>query len=502
MSANHTAFNMKSLFSVLLAILFSAINFMNCTAQERSLGVIHFPNSGAESAQPDFLEGVKFLHNFEYADAARSFKKAREEDPSFVLAYWGEALTHNHPIWYQQNREEAMEVLNQLGETVQQRQEKAPMEREKDYLMSLEVLYGNTSESAGKSKEERDILYMETMKELHEKYPDDHEITAFYGLSILGTAHEGRDFSIYMKAAAVLFDVWNENPEHPGAAHYLIHSFDDPIHAPLGLPMAKAYSRIAPAAAHAQHMTSHIFLALGMWDDVIDANETARDVQTARQAELNESLTVCGHYPWWLQYGYLQEGRTTDALNVLQACNERIEGDPTPGEMWHFAVMRGHYIVDSENWSEADNWAASVDAESRAGRNYYFTSALAAIHQDNMAEAMQNLENLEQSPDSPERDIQADQIRGLLHLAEGETDEGLSLLRRAAAAESELPVDFGPPAIVKPSYELLGDALMDLGRHTEALEAYQKQLERTPNRMRSVAGSIKAVQPVARQESR
>ena len=169
------------------------------------------------------------------------------------------------------------------------------------------------------------------MEELHETYPDDNEATAFYGLSILGTAHEGRDYGIYMRAAAELFDVWNENDEHPGAAHYLIHSFDDPVHAPLGLPMAKAYSEIAPSAAHAQHMTSHIFLALGMWDDVIDANLVARDVQTFRQAELDEQLTVCGHYPWWLQYGYLQDGQVAEAEQVLDTCSERISVEPTMG---------------------------------------------------------------------------------------------------------------------------------------------------------------------------
>jgi tetratricopeptide (TPR) repeat protein len=486
------------LFSLILTVLFSEIT----TAQSRMLGELDFPNSGAEAAQSDFMEGVKYLHNFEYADAARAFQRARDIDPSFVMAHWGEAMTHNHPIWFQQNRDAAMEVLSALGSTVHARQERAETEREKDYLMTLEVLYGNTPESSGKTKEERDFLYMDAMKELHEKYPEDHEATSFYGLSILGTAHEGRDYAIYMRAAAELFGVWNENQNHPGAAHYLIHSFDDPVHAPLGLPMAKAYSEIAPAAAHAQHMTSHIFLALGMWEGVIDANETARDVQTARQAELNESLTVCGHYPWWLQYGYLQEGRVQDAMNVLETCSERIEGGPNRSEMWHFAVMRGHYVIDTENWDEADKWASSVGDDFQADRNYYFTSALAAIHQDNMADAVEHLQNLEQTTASPERDIQINQLRGLILIAEGNTAEGLTFLRQAVAAESELPVDFGPPTIVKPSYELLGDVLLDLGNFGEARDAYQKQLERTPNRLRSLKGAEKSAQPTSRPQSR
>ncbi|MEE4278810.1 MAG: hypothetical protein V2I82_10135, partial [Halieaceae bacterium] len=241
------------LFLLLLGGYFPALN-----AQERLLGKISFPNSGSESAQEAFIEGMLYLHNFEYDDAARSFRRARDIDPDFALAYYGEAKTHNHPIWMQQDRAAAMEVLNALGPDLDARQDRAPTQREKDYLYSLEVLYGNAPETEGLSKEERDLAYRDLMAALHARYPDDDEITAFYGLSILGTAHDGRDYRIYMRAAAELFDVWNDNPRHPGAAHYLIHSFDDPTHAPLGLPMAEAYAEIAPAAAHAQHMTSHI----------------------------------------------------------------------------------------------------------------------------------------------------------------------------------------------------------------------------------------------------
>ncbi len=462
-------------------------------AQEKQLGKIDFPNSGSPEAQADFIEGVKFLHNFEYEDAARAFQRAQEIDPDFALAYYGEAKTHNHPIWMQQDREAAMKVLNRLGSTVAERQSMAPTQREKDLLMTLEVLYGNTPKSKDKTKEERDDLYMEAMKELHETYPDDHEVTAFYGLSILGTAHEGRDYKIYMQAAAELFKVWNENREHPGAAHYLIHSFDDPIHAPLGLPMAKAYSKIAPAAAHAQHMTSHIFLALGMWEDVVEANIVARDVQTERQKELNEETTVCGHYPWWLQYGYLQEGEIVKAKEVLNTCSERVAKGAEPREKWHFAVMRGHQVVDAQNWEGADTWTAEYDEDTQGSLNYFFTSALAEMMRNKESAARQNLAKMLNLPESAERDIQADQIKSLLLINEGKPEEGLKLLREAVAAESELPVDFGPPTIVKPSLELLGDVLLQMEKYGEAAEAYERQLERTPKRRLSLLGKEKAM---------
>lgn len=485
---------MKFRHTSILVILFATFFITSgVLAQEKLLGKIDFPNSGAEAAQADFIEGVKFLHNFEYEDAARAFRRAQEIDPGFAMAYYGEAKSHNHPIWMQQDRIAAMGILSKLGESVEERQSAAPTQREKDYLMTLEVLYGNTPESAGKTKQERDFLYMEAMKNLHNKYPDDHEAIAFYGLSILGTAHDGRDYAIYMRAAAELFDVWNENPEHPGAAHYLIHSFDDPVHAPLGLPMAKAYSKIAPAAAHAQHMTSHIFLALGMWDETIEANIVARNVQTDRQKELGEKPTVCGHYPWWLQYGYLQEGEIDKAAQVLDTCSRRIKGEPTSGEKWHFSIMRGHQIVDTENWEDARKWQTDYDPSNRAAVNYYFTSALSNIKTGNIDEARNSLDQLMDTPESPERDIQIDQILSLLLLEEGNTKEALDLLQETVEAEAELPIDFGPPVIVKPSYELFGDVLMQLGNHEKALWAYEKQLERTPERRRSLEGHKKAV---------
>ena len=473
--------------SILVAISGMLLS-LNIQAQNKMLGKISFPNSGDEAAQADFIEGMKFLHNFEYADAARAFQRAQEKDPEFVMAYYGEAKSHNHPIWMQQDRVAAMGILSKLGETVEERQESVSTQREKDLLMSLEVLYGNTDDTQGLSKEQRDDVYMEYMAELHYRYPNDNEVTAFYGLSILGTAHEGRDFATYMEAAAELMDVWNANSEHPGAAHYLIHSFDDPIHAPLGLPMAKAYSEIAPSAAHAQHMTSHIFLALGMWRETIDANIVARDVQQTRQKELDESTTVCGHYPWWLEYGYVQTGEDEKARQVLQNCYDRIKKEPTGGEKWHFSVMRGHYVVGTELWTTAEEWSADYEVGNRNGLNYYFTSALAAVKLGQMEKARESLNMMMQVPESPDRNIQMNQIKSLLLIEEGNQEEALNLLKETVVMESELPIDFGPPTIVKPSYELLGDVLMEMSKYKLAIDAYQKQLERTPDRRRSKLG--------------
>src|ERR1051325_5002968 len=191
-------------FVTLLALF---IAFTAGAAQE-AVGVVAFANSAAPAAQEPFLRGLAQLHNFEYPSAAELFRKAQEIDPSFAMAYWGEAMTHTHPIWFQQDLVAARAVL--------QRAPQAKTERERDYLHTLDVLYGEGT------KNERDFKYAEAMGALHAKYPDDVDATAFYALAILGTAHEGRDFATYMRAAALLEEVFPSHMHHPGVLHYII----------------------------------------------------------------------------------------------------------------------------------------------------------------------------------------------------------------------------------------------------------------------------------------
>ncbi len=285
-------------------------------SSDGSTGDVSFANSGAPAAQRAFLAGLAQLHNFEYDSAAAHFREAERVDPGFAMAYWGEAMTYNHPVWMQQDRAAAVRVLDRLGETEPVRLAKAPTEREKDYLRAVDILYGAGDKAA------RDVAYSDAMADLHGKYPDDPDAAAFYALSLLGTAHGGRDFATYMRAAAVLEPVFRAYPRHPGAAHYLIHSYDDPIHAPLGLPAARAYSTIAPSAAHAQHMCSHIFVAMGMWDDVVSANEAAVRVVDAARAAKGQPPGACGHYNFWLEYrvpaGRPRRRREEGAVRLLR----------------------------------------------------------------------------------------------------------------------------------------------------------------------------------------
>jgi hypothetical protein len=234
------------------------------------LGTINFPTSAKPAAQAPFLTGVKGLYNFEFDIAAEAFRESQKADPGFALAYWGEAMSFNHPLWAQQDLPAARKVLDRLAPTAAARAAKAPAGKERDLIEAADVLFGAGDKLA------RDIAYADALKRIHAKYPKDDEIACLYALALLGTGRPGvSNARNAMQAAAIAQDIFQRNPKHPGAAHYIIHSFDDPDHAILSLNAARAYSKIAPSAAHALHMPSHIFVQLGMWDDVIASNVVA-----------------------------------------------------------------------------------------------------------------------------------------------------------------------------------------------------------------------------------
>ncbi|HUF49132.1 MAG TPA: hypothetical protein VMM93_15045 [Vicinamibacterales bacterium] len=446
--------------------------------QVAGLGSLSFPNSGAAAAQAPFARGVLLLHSFEFDTAAGAFREAQTADPSFALAYWGEAMTYNHPLWRQVDRDAALAALARLGTTPADRAATAPTDREKGYLAAVEALYGEGG------KTDRDLAYLAAMADLSARFPDDDEARAFHALAILGSRDGVRDFATYMRAAALAQPVFDRNPDHPGAAHYLIHAFDDPIHAPLGLPAAQKYADIAPGAAHAQHMTSHIFVAMGMWEDVVAANIRARDTQDAGNTAHGGHANVCGHYSSWLQYGHLMLDQHAEAAALLDACYERVSGAPTAEEIGYFLSMRARQILDTEDWTLRDRWtwtppAGADPAVGRRRFHYDWVNAFAALRQGDPSAARA----LVARPTSDAMvKIPADELRGLLAIADGRADEGIRLLEAAAAAEDAQPFEFGPPRIFKPTHELLGEELARLGRTDEARAAFTRANERTPGR--------------------
>lgn len=456
-------------------------------AQKNELGSVDFANSGDPSAQADFVQGVLLLHSFEYSDAALAFRRAQQEDPDFALAYWGEAMTHNHPIWAEQDQAAAREVLD--------RYEGSPStEREALYLDALGELYGEGSKS------DRDRRYMLAMRRLHEAHPEDPEARAFYALAILGLTNGVRDFANYMRAAAVAQPLFLENPEHPGAAHYLIHAFDDPIHAPLGLPAARAYGEAVPDAGHAQHMTSHIFLAMGMWDDVIRANINATRVADQDRARRGEIMpNRCGHYPSWLHYGYLMREQWTEATRIMDMCQAN-QADPDRDDRGYYVRMRARQILDTGVWDGAERWTQDVSDAPPVVAGYTFSTAYAALKRGDPGPAEAALAGWGRTDEAPRLAIMALELRGLLALDRGAEDEAVALLRSAAEIEESLPLEFGPPASPKPPHELLGEILLELGRPAEAVDAFQGSLALTPLRTPSLRGLARAARQAGMDE--
>jgi len=478
------------------------------SAQASNLGTIDFPNSGAAAAQEPFLRGVLLLHSFEFEDAREAFQEAQKADPGFALAYWGEAMTHNHPLWREQDRDAARKALERLAPTAAARLAQAPTDREKEYLRALEVLYSDGD------KVERDLAFSEAMRALHEKYPDDLDAASFYALSILGTTQGERDVAVYMRAAAVAEEVFAKSPQHPGAAHYLIHSYDDPVHAPLGLRAARVYARIAPAASHAQHMISHIYVALGDWDAVEDANVKAFAVSEERARRKGLPQHVRSHHALhWLEYAYLQQGRYQKARQTLDLIEADARSSGSTGARWYFAAMRAAYIVqtgDTKNVpsgidtkgiglsaTAADLFATGYAAW-RAGNPEGVSDALAQLRANREAvpEASSHHHASWTATNSP-RDlavaaIAAKELEALLSWHSGEKEKALLLLEEATAAEDALPIEFGPPDVVKPTHELRGEFLLQFGKTKEAQEQFELALKRTPRRSPSLLGLARA----------
>jgi len=468
------------------------------------LGILDFPNSGADGAQDAFERGVKLLHSFEFDDARDAFIEAQQVDPGFAMAIWGEAMTLNHPLWAQQDRETALEVLAKLPRPG----ERKTTAREERYLDAVFVLYGEGD------KPSRDLAYRDAMRQLYGDYPEDLEAAAFYSLSILGSVYE-RDVRTYMKAASIAEEVFAKQTKHPGAAHYLIHSYDDQDHAPLGLRAAREYSKIAPAASHAQHMVSHIYTSLGMWDEVVEANITAvRVSEESMQRSGRDPAMRSKHSLHWLEYALLQQGRYDEARDTLEIMKQDVIALPNDNNRRHNGYLRASYAVGDPlsprilaptDTTELSLYDIAIEC---------FTNAFVGLANDDADAAMIELSKLNTEIDgavvlSVEEGLHEEdgatseddfllatiivrQIDALLLFRDGHTDKALQIMTGAAEDELSRPLYYGPPHVPKPSTELLGEMFLMLDRADEAVTPFKNSLERNTSKSQSLLGLARA----------
>ena len=483
------------------------------TSPSSHLGAVEMKVTGSPEAAVYFQEGLLLLHSFEFEDAAEKFVKAQEIDSSFVMAYWGEAMSYNHPLWKERYSEDGIAALEKLAPTKAERLALAQTPLERDLLGAVEILYGEGD------KKELDIAYKNQMEKLYQKYPEDHEVAAFYALSLLGSSKSRTADNNYEMGAKIVQGIIKENPQHPGALHYLIHSYDDPDHATLALDAANSYAKVAPDAGHALHMPSHIFVALGMWDEVINSNIASYEASVERMKEKELDNDARGYHAFkWLMYGYLQKGEFEKAKELVYDMKKYCGEKPSSKARAHYIMMKADYLTESGDWTDPiAQDTVNLDKINLLTKGVQiFTKGMAGGQNGNKAAlttAITELKQMEskaaarmvisspamcsgvsryaQSPSKNEVNsvkVLTYELQASLALLNKDEATAEKWMQKATETEAEVAYTYGPPNIVKPSFELYGEWLVSKNRKEEAAAQFEKVLARAPKRRLAVLG--------------
>ncbi len=461
------------------------------------LGTVHFANSCAKDVQPDFERAVALLHSFAYAAAGAQFRAVATADQRCAMAHWGIAMSVFHQLWSPPGAQDL-----QLGaqELQAARGIDAVSRRERELIDAAAVYFRDQDPSHHAA---RALAYAQAMETVAQHFPKDVEVQVFYALSLLGTASPSdRTHANQKRAAAILETVYHDQPDHPGAAHYLIHAYDSSELAPRGLPAARAYSKIAPSAPHALHMPSHIFTRLGLWDDSIASNEAAR-LAAHRLGDVGEEL----HAMDYLTYADLQRGRDSDAEHVvadLRAMGPLLGNDFKVG--YAATAMPVRLAVERQRWDDALALTPLPGSAPHVAALVHWAHALAHAHRGGAArvdEDIAALDACEAQARSNGDGYWAAQIQVLVQEARawrayagGQPDDAVAQLRSAADAEDaleKLPVTPGP---IVPAREQLGALLLELRRPTEALRELRQDLKDAPGRRGGLEAAARAADSV------
>jgi len=464
------------------------------------LGTVHFPVSCAAAMQKPFERGVALLHSFWYEEAGKEFEQIAKDDPKCAMAHWGIAMSIWHQLW---NQPDAAMIKRGHAEVKEARSLHPKTDRERDYINAMDEFY------RGKKRDyhDRANAYSQAMAAIYKDDPDDREAAAFYALSLLASEPDNdTTFANRKQAAEVLEKLFAVEPDHPGVAHYLIHSYDKPQLAELGLPAARRYANIAPAAPHALHMPSHIFARLGLWQDDIDSNlaSIAATRKTAAMHMGGEGHQF--HAMDFLVYAYLQSGREMDAQRVIEEVKAMpakkddmygMDFDPRTGALVTFSAR---YALEMHHWADAASLSPVPGAENGDRSITYWARAIGAARTGNVADARKDVAEIEATrsallkrkktsfADAVEQDRQ--EAAAWVAHAEGNNDEAIKTLR--AIAEKEEAEGDEPLAI--PAREMLADMMLDMKRPDQALAEYEADLKFNPNRFNGLYGAARAAE--------
>lgn len=475
-------------------------------------GEIDFSVLCNAESRKTFELGIALLHSFEYEEAEKAFAKTIDLDPNCAMAYWGVAMSNFHSLWLQSGNK----YLEKGSRILEIAQSLPKSEREQDYINAIHVFYKDW-ESVDHGK--RKLLFEHKMAELYEKYPEDKEAAIFYALALNATANPGdKNYVNQKKAGKILESIFADQPNHPGIAHYIIHTYDYPELAERALPTARRYAAIAPASAHAQHMPSHIFTRLGLWEESIRSNINS----TASALCYGQSIDSSGHWDEelhgmdYLVYAYLQEGENEKALEQLGYLNSFTKVFPVNFKVaYATAAIPCRIALENKNWSAAakvqippvdiewDNfpWERSI---------VHFTRALGSIRSGDRASAKNELALLTASHErlldlgeaykANQVKIQISTVSAWMAFSEGREGEALRLMEGAANMEYSTAKHAVTPGEVLPAGELLGDLLLEMGRPEKALKAYEFDLRQHPKRFNGLYGAAKAAMEIKDQQ--
>lgn len=455
------------------------------------LGQVHFPTSCAPGVQQTFEKGVALLHSFQYEAADQAFKRAASDDPQCAMAYWGQAMSLWHALW---DRPDAATLKTGREDLEKASSLNATTAREREYIAAAQTFFQDDPKLDYAA---RTVDYSSAMERLHNHYPEDGEGAAFYALSLIALpAHGDTDLANRKRAIAILNKLFAAEPDHPGAAHYLIHASDTPELAPQGLAAARSYAKIAPDSAHALHMPSHIFTRLGLWQESIESNlASAAAAEQATKMHLGDA-----HYQLhaldFLGYAYLQSGQKAKAEQVIEEVKQVPGATPEEVEDTQ-AAWRARYALETHDWKMA------ADLQPPSGAVYaqettWWVRAIGAARAEDVAGARADIEKLaaataqsrtqskkEGYEVKDEKSTDQLEAEAWLTYAEGKKAEALKALTAVADREDREGVD----DLAMPAREMLGDMLMESNRPEAALAAYHIALKESPNRFDALQGT-------------
>jgi tetratricopeptide (TPR) repeat protein len=494
----------------------------------RAAGTVDFKVSCAPDARPEFLRGVALLHSFFYEEARRVFTEVAAKDPNCAMAQWGIAMTWWHPIWTPPTHDEMRAGKAAADKAIAM---KAGTHLERGFIAALNAYYNTpdspTTGEVGQSchgpvgPRDRVMAYEKAMRALYDRYPNDVETQTFYALAVLAVGYANptdTTLSNQLKAARILEKLWEKNPNHPGVAHYLIHSYDYPSLAERGLAAARSYGSIAPWVPHALHMPSHIFTRLGMWEESIAANRSSAEASRAYAAMRHREATEAEelHALDYMAYSYLQEGQDAKAKEIVDFAGTVRKTNPELefSAAYALAAIPSRYALERNAWSEAatlpvrelPHWSSFPSFEGLIE----YSHALGRAHTDDVEGARKAIDRMRQLRDSStdprldyfkrHLDLQIQAASAWVTYSEGKKDEAVNLLRRAADAEDILGKHPVSPGALVPAREQLGDLLLTLNRPKEAQQEFEAALKIYPGRFRGLYGAAHAAEQIGEKE--